>query len=381
MARHTFLHDPSRGEDDMSYIVIIKFSPDGTKLMTGDQSSIKIWDVATGELYREINNRCCCEYAQFLTIKEELYIVAGVDICLKMWNVNTGSRVWSIALCDEVHINSEFLAMAVSPDQSLIATGFVETDDEGNGPWRLFLHNQGGEYINHIDVQVGDLVFTNDSSKIIAAVDNLVLYNAHDLSVLKTIAPDQGIMSLAVAKDGRIAAGTSEGFIFVWSPDGNEMLMRAKASNPCRSSLYLQRVSDLCFSPDGMHILFPNTQYCEDREAAHSIGENNQHYFGYICVCDAKSGELLHRIHMKFPMVRAVDCSKDYTIASGSFNRIQMFHDTSLEERRRERKTMMLSLRRANRRRRDRQGNQLPSVAGRKVYDASGVLKNVHDFL
>ena len=147
-------------------------------------------------------------------------------------------------------------------------------------------------------------------------------------------------------------------------------------TNRRRTAHSSDNVHDLCFSPDGKDLVFSQTR---------DEGEETDRYAGlagYLCICDARSGEIQHDIYLDRPFIKAIDCSEDYTIATGcGFNQIQIVQNTSLEERRRERKTMMLSLRRANRRRRDRQGNPLPSESGRKVYDVSGVLQKVHDFL
>ena len=165
--------------------------------MTGGSSSfVKIWDVATGELYREINVDWSCWVAHFLTIGEELHIVGSImERTLTMWHMDTRNSVWSTTLFAEDDDDHSFSAIAVSPDQSLIATGLlIEGAHAPRG--KLFLHDQAGEYIRHVDVpkEVKKLVFTNDGSKIIAAQDILVLYNAHDLSVLKLL-NSQGLIS------------------------------------------------------------------------------------------------------------------------------------------------------------------------------------------
>ena len=398
--RHTLFHQPRDGVNYNIHLDIIKFSPDGTKLMTGDSYDINIWNVATGELHRRITfpnypRNHFCSVAQFLTIDDELYIVVGINRNLEMWNVDTGNRVWSTVIeephleLDEDEEDQSFLALAVSPDQSLIAFAFAsEVHDDFYGrvnEMKLCLYNQAGEHIHDRPLRdvIQKMVFTNDGSKIIAAHGKLVMYNAHDLGVFKTIAerdPQLRFHSVAIAKDGRICAGARNGHIMVWSPDGNEILMNAEKQHIDRhANPYAAHFAkDICFSPDDMHILFYYTKYLDGDD----VFETGDH--GYLCICDSRSGNSLHDIYIKTAFIKAIDCSKDYIIAAGSCNRIQITQNTSLEERRRrrrERKTMMLSLRRANRRRRDRQGNQLPSVAGRKVYDASGVLKNVHDFL
>ena len=64
-------------------------------------------------------------------------------------------------------------------------------------------------------------------------------------------------------------------------------------------------------------------------------------------------------------------------VASGSHDKtIKIWEDL----RHREMKVTMLCLRRANRRRRDRSGNPLPSEAGRKLYNPD-IMRHIAEFL
>ena len=68
-------------------------------------------------------------------------------------------------------------------------------------------------------------------------------------------------------------------------------------------------------------------------------------------------------------------------IASGSYDKtIKIWEDPRVQERRREMKEMMRSLYKANRRTRNRDGNHLPSEAGRKLYDPN-IGRKIGEFL
>ena len=98
---------------------------------------------------------------------------------------------------------------------------------------------------------------------------------------------------------------------------------------------------------------------------------------------DVESGEEIRSLERHSDYVTSVSFSPEgYKLASGSHDKtIKIWEDPRVKERRREMKEMMLSLRRANRRRRDRDGNHLPSEAGRKVYQAKELGKKIGEFL
>ena len=93
---------------------------------------------------------------------------------------------------------------------------------------------------------------------------------------------------------------------------------------------------------------------------------------------DVTSGECLQTLEGHSSNVNSVSFSPDGTmVASGSSDKtIKIWEDP----RHREMKVTMLCLRRANRRRRDRSGDPLPSEAGRKLYNPD-ILRKLWEFL
>ena len=92
---------------------------------------------------------------------------------------------------------------------------------------------------------------------------------------------------------------------------------------------------------------------------------------------DVTSGECLQTLEGHSSFVHSVSFSPDGTkVASGSYDKtIKTWEDP----RHRERNVTMLCLRRANRRRRDF-GVELPSEAGRKLYNPD-ILRKLWEFL
>ena len=105
---------------------------------------------------------------------------------------------------------------------------------------------------------------------------------------------------------------------------------------------------------------------------------------GAVKLWDVESGEVIRTLegHSDYVSSNPVSFSPDGTkIASGSRDMtIKIWEDTRVQERRREMKEMMRSLYKANRRTRDRDGNYLPSEAGRKLYDPN-IGRKIGEFL
>ena len=77
------------------------------------------------------------------------------------------------------------------------------------------------------------------------------------------------------------------------------------------------------------------------------------------------SGECLQTPEVHFRGVESV-CPKN---ASGSYKEVKLWITPRGLQRRKEMACLMLSLRRANRRKRDQSSNPLPSEAGRRLYN------------
>ena len=121
-------------------------------------------------------------------------------------------------------------------------------------------------------------------------------------------------------------------------------------------------VNSVSFSPDGTKVASGSLQTGGDGEA---VGCDE-----WGVSADAGGAFLI--------CVNSVSFSPDGTkVASGSTDKtIKIWEDP----RHREMKVTMLCLRRANRRRRDRSGDPLPSEAGRKLYNPD-ILRKLWEFL
>ena len=102
-----------------------------------------------------------------------------------------------------------------------------------------------------------------------------------------------------------------------------------------------------------------------------------------VKVWDVTTGECLQTLVGHTWTVDCVSFSADASkIASGSRDRtIKIWEDLRFKERQRELKAMMLSLRRANRTKRDRHGEPVPSMLLRQLYYFGDILRKIAEYI
>ena len=173
----------------------------------------------------------------------------------------------------------------------------------------------------------------------------------------KKITGSSNKYSVSFSPDGtKVASGSYDKMVKLWDVTSGECLQTLEGHS--------DYVTSVTFSPDGMKV-------------ASGSWDNA------VKMWDATSGECLQTLEGHSWYVNSVSFSPDGTkVASGSSDKtINIWEDPRVQERRRERKTMMLSLRRANRNKRDRYGDPLPSAAGRQLYNSSDVGRHIASFL
>jgi len=143
----------------------IAYNPDSTLFATGslwnplDSENVTIWDVATGEAVRVIDNK---EGADELLFSNDgsLLITGGVDGFVRIWEVATGQLLKEIAAD-----NSVIYGASLSPDGTILATAAAGSDVR---LWDL----QSGERLLTLDGSeegIALVEFTEDGEQIVTS--------------------------------------------------------------------------------------------------------------------------------------------------------------------------------------------------------------------
>ena len=165
-----------------------------------------------------------------------------------------------------------------------------------------------------------------------------------------------GMNSVSFSPDGtKIASASNDKTVKLWDVTSWECLQTLEGHS--------DRVESVSFSPDGTKV---------------ASGSWDKSWDKTVKLWDVTSGKCLQTLEGHSNWVTRVLFSPDGTkLASVTCRtRIKIWQDP----RYRELKVTMLCLRRANRRRRDRSGNPLPSEAGRKLYNPD-ILRKIFYFL
>jgi len=198
---------------------VLKFSPDGSKLIGGSGEVIRIWDVATGELLltfaAHVNTIDSLKYSP----NGKVIASYGGDNSVCLWNANTGEFLRNFR-----EDTSEVSSIDFSKDGKTLA--IVSSD----GTLRLW-NSQTGEKIKTITSETKlNIVAYSPDGKTFACDDDedgtMLLFDANTAELLYSLempAHRQSVNDFRYSPNGRTLA-VSNGFeIYFWNVDSSEL--------------------------------------------------------------------------------------------------------------------------------------------------------------
>jgi WD40 repeat protein len=205
------------GHTDVIYA--LAFSPDGKTLAScGYDRLIKLWEVATGKLLRDLKDHSDAVYGLAFAPDGKLLASAAADRAVKVWDVASGTRLYTLGeATDWVY------AVAWSPDGKHVAAGGV---DKSIRIWEV--DRAGGRVVHSVFAHEGPvtrLVYSKDGGTLYSLSEDrrckawdagrLVerrVYDAQPETPLSlAVRPDQiaigrydGVLVLLDAKTGKV---------------------------------------------------------------------------------------------------------------------------------------------------------------------------------
>lgn len=219
----------------------VLFTADNTKILSGSEKNIKLWDIETGKEIKTYIGHKNRVYSTALSPDGTQMVSGSLDKTIKLWDVSTGIEIRTFIGHTE-RINS----VAFSPDGTKIISC------SGDGTIKLWDVTTGNIIKTFICDKYGvtPYAFSPDNTKIIYGFDKTIkLWDIATGKEIKTYEGHTGnITSIAFSPDGtQIVSCSRDETIKLWDvASGNEI----KAYKGNKDKVYY-----LSFSSDGINII------------------------------------------------------------------------------------------------------------------------------
>ena len=191
----------------------LSFSPDGSRLISTGDGTIKLWDMATQKEIRIFREHTRGIYVAVFSPDGKKIVSGSENKIVKIWNVSTGSEIRTL----HGH-NNRVISVAFSPDGTKIASG---SQDKAIKVWDVSTGNEIHTLYGHTD-GVKSVIFSPDGKKVISgSKDGTIkiwdVFTGHRIHTLGNTNSGNWVYSLAFSPDGtKIVSGYLDRFIKIW---------------------------------------------------------------------------------------------------------------------------------------------------------------------
>ena len=189
-------------------IYAVEFTPDGKAVATASYDKlIKLWDVESGKEIRTLKDHIDAVYALAFTPDGKRLVSASADRGVKVWDVASGERLYTLS-----DATDGLNALAVDPAGKRVAAGGL---DRTIRVWSL--GEKSGTLLNSLiahEDAILQLAWSPDGKYLVssAADKEVKVFQADDLTLVKTLRQPDWALSLGFAPDGKsFAVGRFDG--------------------------------------------------------------------------------------------------------------------------------------------------------------------------
>jgi caspase domain-containing protein/WD40 domain-containing protein len=203
----------------------VVFSPDGARLLAGSYSSLKLWDVVSGQLVRGVRTPATLKVA--FSLDGTALLAAGRDRAIAQWDAATGLLVHSVdaessdadsGKTGSSKANSRGLDLAAfSPDATRLLSkrGY----DEPLKVWDVasgdVVHTFGGRATNFLQ----SVAFSPDGAQVVSGhIDGAVkLWEVASGRLIRTLWHAKSVAAVAFSRDGtKLLSGSDDTTVKLW---------------------------------------------------------------------------------------------------------------------------------------------------------------------
>ena len=242
------------------YVKSVAFSPDGSRLASGSDEIVRIWNTATGELEDELEGHTGWVESVVFSHNGRFIVSGSRDMTIRIWNAST---------CETTHTltghEDRVMSVAISRDDKFVVsgsrdrtvrmwdttTGELHHELKGHGDrvesvvvspdcqhvasvslaGELWIWTKDGAIEHKLkcrgDGNQVDLAFSNDGCRILCSINRTEwTTTGHRLSPSDTDnEPGDAGRTLSVAyspDDGEIVYGKKDGEVIIWNRDTNQ---------------------------------------------------------------------------------------------------------------------------------------------------------------
>jgi WD40 repeat protein/DNA-binding SARP family transcriptional activator/tRNA A-37 threonylcarbamoyl transferase component Bud32 len=232
------------------FIFPVRFSPDGSRVVSGGGAQAEVWDVKSGEILFELEGHT--EFINQLDYSPDGILIASTDDdgTARVWDATNGQLLAELA-----NHNVIVQSIRFSPDGSLLATGDVGNvrlwdvatilEDDQADPVRIFSGHSGD------DVLVWNINFSPDGTRLATSGDDAV--RVWDPSTGDEIVQLVGVGIGLFSADGTklLADGPTGGTISFYDAISGQLLFTSDRTQ--------NNVTGLALSPDGRRLIAVNS--------------------------------------------------------------------------------------------------------------------------
>jgi WD40 repeat protein len=232
------LAHPGRG-----MVVSVAFAPDGRAVLSGGGTSLKLWDVATGQLVRTfVDHSADTNVFSVAFSPDGRSVLSGsADKTLKLWELATGRLIWTF----EGH-GDKVTSVAFSPDGRRVLSG---SEDKTLKLWEVATGRLVRTFEGHSD-GVGHIAFSPDGRTVVSnSRDKIVrLWDAATGQPVHTFEGGSGWWSQVVfSPDGRSVLSTLNKTLKLWDAATGRLLRTFEGHS--------WGVQSVAFAPDGRTVV------------------------------------------------------------------------------------------------------------------------------